>query len=312
MIPRTRAPAELFALAERQAGVLSREQAAAHGISDRVRERFLEIGLWQPLARGIYWARSRPNWEGLAWAGVLIGGDGSGLIGQAAGHLHGLVDSPPEIIEIGLPAGRRRVNHPPWEFKQRRLAMAGEPPALSVDDTVLDLCQGADIERMTSIIADAVGGRRTTLRRLREALDVRPRYQGRRTLLPILREIGNGTHSLLERRYTLDVERAHGLPSAQRQARLGAHRVDNYYAEYRLIVELDGREFHVGSRLRADVQRDNDHLAGGLLTLRFGWPEVTWTPCATAMRVADVLIRNGWSGMPQRCERCDDAELHRR
>lgn len=310
MIPRTKAPAELFALAERQAGVISREQAAAHGISDRVRHRFVEIGLWQPLARGVYWARARPSWEGLAWAGILIGGDGAGLIGRAAAHLHGLVSTPPATIEIGLPAGRRRVDREPWEFRQRTLTMVGEPPAIGVDDAVLDLCQGADVERMTAVLADAVGGRRTTVRRLREALDARAAYSGRRRLLPILREVGDGTHSLLERRYTVDVERAHGLPAARRQRHSGIHRVDNHYTEYQLIVELDGREFHSGSRLRADARRDNAHLGQGLLTLRFGWPDVTQSPCATAVQVAELLIRLGWTGLPPRCRRCERAPFH--
>ena len=82
------------------------------------------------------------------------------------------------------------------------------------------------------------------------------------------------------------------------------------YDEYATIVELDGL-----ARLRRilrDMRRDNTALLEGLVSLRFGWPDVTEHPCRVAWQVAAVLVARGWSGLPTRCPRCataTDADL---
>ena len=69
-----------------------------------------------------------------------------------------------------------------------------------------------------------------------------------------------------------------------------------------LVVELDGRLFHdsAGQRDR-DLERDLDAALDGLETLRLGWAQVTDRSCATAGKVARLLVRRGWTGRPRRC-----------
>ena len=74
------------------------------------------------------------------------------------------------------------------------------------------------------------------------------------------------------------------------------------YEDYATIVELDGLA-HLRRVLR-DMRRDNAALLGGMATLRFGWPDVTGSPCRVAWQVAAVLVDRGWSGLPTRCPRC--------
>jgi very-short-patch-repair endonuclease len=99
-----------------------------------------------------------------------------------------------------------------------------------------------------------------------------------------------------------------GLPRAQRQARreIGgkAHYRDNWYAEYRVCVELDGLSFHRDEQVWQDKRRDNLNLAtDGVQTFRFGPVEVTELACESAAMVTATIRRNGWNGSPHPCRR---------
>lgn len=80
------------------------------------------------------------------------------------------------------------------------------------------------------------------------AMSRRPRWRWRAEILGALGTIAEGVHSNLEYRYVRDVERAHGLPTARRQARTTrgsrAQYFDNLYEEHGVAVELDGRAAH--------------------------------------------------------------------
>ena len=123
-----------------------------------------------------------------------------------------------------------------------------------------------------------------------------------------LGESDEGVHSGLELRYARDVERAHDLPAAQRQARREiagrVHYRDNWYAEYRVCVELDGLSFHRDEQVWQDKRRDNLNLAtDGVQTFRFGPVEVTELACESAAMVTATIRRNGWKGSPHPCRR---------
>ncbi len=78
-------------------------------------------------------------------------------------------------------------------------------------------------------------------------------------------------------------------------------RRDRLYREYGLIVELDGRLAHSAEDQWRDKARDNAAAVGGTQTLRYGWTNVRWHPCATALQVAAVLRIHGWEGWPRPC-----------
>ena len=131
-------------------------------------------------------------------------------------------------------------------------------------------------------------------------------------VLALLGDVGRGAESTLELRYLRDVERAHGLPAGvrQRRSRTGAEVRDVLYEDQATVIELDGLA-HLRRILR-DMRRDNAALAGGLATLRFGWSDVTGSPCQVAWQVAAVLVARGWTELPTRCHRCaaaTDADL---
>jgi very-short-patch-repair endonuclease len=180
-----------------------------------------------------------------------------------------------------------------------------QPPRTRIEETVLDLTQVARTsDEAFGWLCRAVSGRFTTAPRLRAAMDARSRLRRRAGLLAALDDVGAGAHSVLELRY-LRIERAHRLPLARRQARLrrgGRHQyLDSCYEEYGVAVELDGRIAHPPAARWRDMRRDNAGAAEGILTLRYGYADVTERPCQVAAEVGRVLQSRGWRGKPRPC-----------
>jgi very-short-patch-repair endonuclease len=182
-------------------------------------------------------------------------------------------------------------------------------PRTRVDDTVLDLVAAAsDFDHAYAWISRAVSRNLVTASVLRAALTRRTRIRWRAWLNDSLAEAADGVLSSLELRYFRDVERAHGLPASQHQARRQlngkTHFKDNWYPEYRLAVEIDGPAYHQNEQVQRDKERDNANLAtDDVRTFRFGPVAVTQQACQTAAMVAGTLRRNGWHGVPHPCRR---------
>jgi very-short-patch-repair endonuclease len=68
-----------------------------------------------------------------------------------------------------------------------------------------------------------------------------------------------------------------------------------------VAVELDGQASHPDERRWLDTRRDNAAIADGIVTLRYGWADVTERPCETARQIATVLSSRGWRGTLRRC-----------
>jgi hypothetical protein len=180
------------------------------------------------------------------------------------------------------------------------------PPRTRVEETVLDLAElAATFDDACGWVARACGRRLTTEQRLAAAMSARSKLRWRKALAHVLGDAAGGAHSLLELRYYRDVERAHCLPRAVRQARVVRGRrteyQDAFYPRYRVVAELDGRLAHSGDTRWRDIRRDNAAAAGGSITLRYGWLDVTASSCRTAGEVARVLVQRGWAGLPKMC-----------
>jgi very-short-patch-repair endonuclease len=134
-------------------------------------------------------------------------------------------------------------------------------------------------------------------------MDARRKMRWRRELSMALADAGDGILSVLEYRYVRRVERPHGLPAARRQARIrqrtGNRYLDNLYEQYGACVELDGTAAHPADEQWRDKRRDNANAVQGIITLRFGLPDLGDRRCETAGDVATLLQRNGWPGSPR-------------
>lgn len=300
---------------QHQAGVVSRQQALDAGFSEKAIEWRLRRGMWQRLHAGAYATFSgKPSREGRLWAAVLHVGPGAVLSHETAAEIHRLTDKVSARIHVSVPIERRPGQRTKIRgvviHRSRGLVAEWQPPwhlpRTTVEDTVLDLIAAArTFDDAYGWISAAVGRRLSTPELLGKALAARSRMRWRGWVTAALHDAADGVHSPLERRYVHGVERAHGLPPAQRQARRrhgsGNRYLDNLYEPFRLCVELDGNAAHPAEGRWRDTHRDNANLAQGVRTLRYGWPDVTEYRCRTAAEIAEVLRAQGWTGTLRRC-----------
>ena len=298
-----------------QARVVSRQQARDAGFTEKAIEWQLCSGTWRRLHRGAYAAFTGvPSREAKLWAAVLRVGPGAMLSHETAAEIHGLIDKPAGQIHVSVPAERRPGQHRKIQgvviHRSRHLVPEWQPPwqlpRTTVADTVLDLIAAArTFDDAYGWISKAVGRRLTTPQSLRKALAARPRMRWRAWITDALTDAADGVHSPLERNYVHGVERAHGLPTARRQAKRrhgsGARYLDNLYEEQGVCVEVDGIAAHPAEGRWRDIHRDNANLVQGTLTLRYGWPDATENRCRTAAEIAAVLRRRGWTGTLRAC-----------
>ncbi len=296
-----------------QSGAFTRQQANAHGISDRALATRCRSGRIQRIYRGVYADFTGPvPWETRVWAAWLAYGPDAALAGETALRKHGLkgewAESP---IRLEIPHSRRvrrqgGILLTRCRDLDRRLLGSREPPIVRLEVAVLTVASGrSKPEDAVALVLDACRQRRTTARRLVDELGQLRRLPRRDLLLGVLRDAGAGVESFLELVYLRKVERAHGLPAGKRQLR--AERAgspvyrDVEYEDFGVIVELDGRTGHEDARSRwRDMSRDNSALLESKQTLRFGYQLVN-DPCTAAAQTATVLHLRGWPSSPTLC-----------
>ncbi|MGH3256011.1 MAG: hypothetical protein ACRDOU_11585 [Streptosporangiaceae bacterium] len=271
-------------------------------------------GRWQRLQRGVYAAFSgEPARETVLWAALLRLGPDAVLSHHTAAERHGLIDEPSSIISITVPASRHPaqtkipgvvIHRSDAILRTRHPAML--PPCTRVEDTVLDLIQTArTFDDAYAWICRAIGRRRTTADRIRLAMGARKKMRWRGEIEVALGDADGGALSVLEYRYVRRVEHPHGLPVARRQARIrqgtGNRYLDNFYEEYGVCAELDGTAAHPADEQWRDKRRDNANAVNGIVTLRFGLPDLGDRRCETAATVAALLRLRGWPGSAHAC-----------
>ncbi|MGV0812247.1 type IV toxin-antitoxin system AbiEi family antitoxin domain-containing protein [Mycolicibacterium boenickei] len=281
-----------------QAGVVSRRQALDAGMQEHEIRRLLRRNEWARVHDGVYVDHTGPlTWLQRAWAAVLYAA-------PAALCLESALSDDSSVIHVAVSRQRAmlvephgvRIHH--LAHLQERVLWNVGPPRLRYEEAALDVaCRATSEFDAIAVLANACQSRRTTARRLLQALDARRRVRRRRWMRAVLVDIAEGTCSVLEHEYLNRIERAHGLPRATRQKRstssVGACYRDVEYGQ-RLVVELDGRPFHDSVLARnKDFERDLDAAVEGRSTVRLSYRQVFDRPCRTAAKIAQVLRRHG-------------------
>ena len=301
-------------LCSRQSGVFTWRQALACGLSaDRVRAQ-VSAGRWQRLGPQVYASfTGPPPRSAVLWAAVLRAGRDAVLSHHTAAELAGLTDEAGPVVHITIPPDRRVTRRGGVVLHVSRYAQSARhptrlPPQTRIEETVVDLTQQSKtLDEAVGWLARACGRRLTTAARLDAVLSGRSRVRWRDELSAALRDVADGSHSLLELRYARVVERAHGLPPGTRQSvreRRGGRWYDDVcYRPIAVRVELDGQAAHPAEMRFRDKRRDNAAVVAGDAVLRYGWADIAESPCAVARQVAQVLRRNGWCGRLRPCGR---------
>jgi hypothetical protein len=296
---------DLRALFDQQTGVVSRRQvlevASPSDLRRWVRRRELV-----PVHQGVYINHTGPlTWPNRAWAGVLRYWPAA-LALESATRLAG------EPIHLAVGEHRTFRGAVPGIRLHRltgfddRIQWNRTPPRQRYEDALLSVCgRSRSREQALELVVEACRSRRTTPSRLREELMSRPNVRDREWLLGVLSDAAEGVQSVLESAYLRKVERAHGLPRAERQVRGGASGKvvwrDSLYRAFAVLVELDGLQWHGGTRRWDDMDRDLDAALDTLLTVRLGWRQAELESCRTAQRLGLLFVRRGWTGSPRPC-----------
>ena len=169
-------------------------------------------------------------------------------------------------------------------------------PITTAADTVLDLvAEMRSPHDVVALLTDACRSKAVTAEEILKAMGRRKRQRHRQLVKDVLADVVGGVESILEHKYLVRVERAHGLPRGRRQVKARARRCPDLsrtssYDEFDTVVELDGRLGHEGSGRHRDRRRDNAGTVQRKATLRYGHADLT-EPCEAAPEVATVLRR---------------------
>jgi len=265
----------MLRLAEEQHGVVSRRQLIELGVSGALVDQRVEARRLVAVFAGVYGVGhgilSHRGW----WSAALLsGGPGSVLSHTSAAACWGLI-RPRHRVEIirgfnrepvGSVNGPRRtpnrsllVVHRTRVLPGRDLTDHGGFPLTTVPRTILNLAASFNLERLSSVVADAERMGLVDWNELAAISHRGPGWKGIGKLREIVREwdpAAGATRSELERRF-LGFCRAHDVPPPSVNTRVEGLEVDCAWLEKRLIVELDGFRFHSDRRsFESDRRRD--------------------------------------------------------
>lgn len=298
--------ADLRELFDRQAGVVARRQLHEIGLDDSAIRRLVRRKELVRVHRGVYVNHTGPlSWLNRAWAAVLFHWPAA-LCAISAVNLSG------DVIHVAVNARRTATRLPGIRVHRlsdfdTRVLWNLSPPRDRFEEAVLDVAAEAPTPSAAlAVVADACQRRRTSPRRLSEALSRRTRTGHGSWLRRILADVEGGVLSVLEASYLHRVVRSHGLPSGRRQAHErtadGSVYRDVELEQYGLLIELDGRTHFEDLRTRwRDMDRDLLAAGSTKMTIRLGWIHCEEQACRTAARLAQVLVHRGWRGSPRRC-----------
>jgi very-short-patch-repair endonuclease len=276
-------------LLSRQAGVISRGQALAEGMSSAMIGRRTPRGSWMRLYPRVYFATDHAlTAETRVRAALLWAGLDATVSGAAAAWWHGLWDNAPGPVEITIPHRRRLPAARGIQVRRRDLDPLDrvEVNGLWVTATPLTALETAvALGPNGSQLLDRALQRRITFPDLHSAYC---RNLGRRDSAVAGKLLQQATD-----RVASEAERilAKLLCSAGLVGVLSGHKVDGYvldfaFPENRLAIEIDGWAWHSDiERFRQDRRRQNALVLAGWTVLRFTWHDLTTRPDAIVEQI---------------------------
>jgi very-short-patch-repair endonuclease len=288
-------------VARGQFGVISRAQALDCGLAlGSVQHRLRPGGQWTLMLPGVYRTDTgAPAMEQLLMGAVLYAGEGSLITGLAALRYYRVRAAPPAVIDVLIPASRRRASRQ-FVVVHRVQAMPRQgaargpvrftAPARAAADAARGLTRLADVR---AVGAAVVQQGRCTVPDLTAELNGGPRRHS--GLLRIaLDEVADGVRSPAEADLRTLVRRT-GLPAPLYNARLylGGRLLavpDAWWPEAGVVAEVDSRAWHLSPAEWEQTMRRHAALtAAGLLVLHFSPRQLRNAPGALVSAIRGAL-----------------------
>jgi very-short-patch-repair endonuclease len=272
-------------LARRQHGIVSRAQLLAAGYERSWIDRAIASRRLHRIHQGVYAVGHRPSTNEARWMAAVVSGSDVVLSHQSAAALHGLPVRDNGLTRVTSVHPIRRtaiVGHRGDLHDNDRTVRRGIP-VTTVARALADCSHVLDDEALHRAVKEAQFRGLWVDAQIRDALDRR-----RSARLAAYLHDPTVTQTMLEDRF-LKVCRRYRIPTPLTQYGVKP-RVDFFWPDRRLIVEVDGWEAH---RTRVAFQDDRTHtnllqLAGNIV-LRYTWDDVR-------VRHADVAAQVLYAG----------------
>jgi hypothetical protein len=288
----------LAELAKAQHGVVAIWQLYVLGFSAREVERRVEAGRLHRIHRGVYAVGHAKLTERGCWmAAVLRFGEAGLLSHRSAAGLRSLLPDNRAVIDVTVPGRSRRPAegirlHQPRSLHPADVDQHDGIPTTSIPRLLLDLAATEPRRRLERAYEAAERERVLDTRAVRELIERSHGHRGRRPLIAISAAVSEPPHhtrSELEERF-LALMREASIPEPSVNAWVEGYEVDMLWRAEKVIVELDGWEFH---RTRGAFERDRARdvrlqLAGYRL-LRFTWRQLETEPEVLIAAVQEMV-----------------------
>lgn len=284
----------LAELAGRQHGVVTRRQLLAAGITQDVIDGCLRRRQLRALHAGVYQAGpvTGPRAQELA---AVFACDGV-VSHRSASAMRQLGPAPTGTIDISISPGRRVVR--PGIAVHRSVLDPGDVekldgvPVTTLARTLFDLATVATARELERAFAAAERVDAKVTSRLERLLEQHPARRGARVIRELLRRGTPAlTRSEAEERL-LELVRSAALPDPEFNVWVHGHEVDCYWRGARLVVEVDGYEWHGSHRAFVrDRRRDSALAAAGVQVLRLSWQQLTRERDRTLVQLALAIAQ---------------------
>ena len=287
----------LLALARRQDSVFSLRQAEAAGADRHVRRRRVIGGHWAPVgAAAFHFVAAPVPWRGLLRAAVWDAGPNALVSHAAAAQVYRWPGFNENRVEVLVPKSLDHVCAIATVHESRRFELVHprqmwDIPVVAPADTLVHVAPELMLKRLQWLTDELLLGKKLDIRTLNAAFGrLAPGCRGMRGLRAVINDHLPGDavpESKLERLFVAFAEK-YQLPPLARQINLPGRdqrpgRVDFFWRDVRLIIELDGRRWHARfADFDRDHKRDLHFLALGYPTARITWTMLTEDPDSVA------------------------------
>jgi very-short-patch-repair endonuclease len=298
------------AIAGAQRARVSRDQLIEARVDRRAIDRRIKNGRLTVKHSGVYVVGHTPEIDlGDETAALLACGPTALLSHHSAATIWGLRPGTARPIHVTVPRGHHGTRPEGVEVHrtilptERRIYL--DLPITSPARAVLDIAAGLPDRDVEHIVEEGLRRRIPGARRvtpllteadLAEVVARAGRHPGAGRLKRVLAtRRGTLTESVAQRRL-LDLIRDSDLPMPLTERPLLSYRVDLLWPELRLVVEVDGYQFH-GTRgaFEDDRRRDARLQAAGYVVIRFTARQIEHHPLAVLAQLAQTIQTLGSS-----------------
>jgi very-short-patch-repair endonuclease len=292
---------EIAVIAERQQTLISRAQLFELGIGRGAIHHAIARGRLHPRHRGVYALVAPRAFPPLAaeraavlacGAGTLVSHHSAAAMWRIAPAIGGNVD----VTVVGRDGGRRRPGicvHRVSAIDPLDVRERGGIPITSAARALLDIAPRLSERSLERALDEALIRGLMSHQAVDAVLARYPQRPGAARLRALARpdRKTTATRSEAEERFLAMVRNA-GLPEPEVNARVGGFVVDFLWRRERVIVEIDGYDYHRGRvAFERDHERDAEHLHEQFLVLRATYRQLDGRPEALLVRVATALAR---------------------